>query len=105
MDGELVGANALDVGTQQVEQPAQLLDVRLRRGVADDGLSFGDFVAQLTFLLFQNLADEQSRPPFNKPSAVPKDYAWARMNSHTGNSKIRIRGTVAMERGHDPTIK
>lgn len=22
------------------------------------------------------LTDEQSRPPFNKPSAVPKEFAW-----------------------------
>ena len=42
----------------------------------DDGLSYGDYVEQLTFLLFLKMADEQSRPPFNKPSAVPKDYAW-----------------------------
>ena len=39
----------------------------------DDGLSYGDYVEQLTFLLFLKMADEQSRPPFNKPCAVPKD--------------------------------
>jgi len=42
----------------------------------DDGLSYGDYVEQLTFLLFLKMADEQSRTPFNKPSAVPKDYDW-----------------------------
>jgi type I restriction enzyme M protein len=30
----------------------------------DDGLSYGDYVEQLTFLLFLKMADEQSRPPF-----------------------------------------
>ena len=39
----------------------------------DDGLSYGDSVEQLTFLLFLKMTDEQSRPPFDKPSAVPKD--------------------------------
>ncbi len=34
----------------------------------DDGLSYGDYVEQLTFLLFLKMADEQSRPPFKKPS-------------------------------------
>jgi hypothetical protein len=34
----------------------------------DDGLSYGDYVEQLTFLLFLKIADEQSRPPFNPPS-------------------------------------
>jgi len=42
----------------------------------DDGLSYGDYVEQLTFLLFLKVADEQSRPPFNKPSPVPKEFAW-----------------------------
>ena len=42
----------------------------------DDGLSYGDYVEQLTFLLFLKMADEQSRPPFNKPSPIPKDFDW-----------------------------
>jgi type I restriction enzyme M protein len=42
----------------------------------DDGLSYGDYVEQLTFLLFLKMADEQSRPPFNKPTAVPKGFGW-----------------------------
>jgi type I restriction enzyme M protein len=42
----------------------------------DDGLSYGDYVEQLTFLLFLKMADEQRRPPFNKPSAVPKQFGW-----------------------------
>ena len=42
----------------------------------DDGLSYGDYVEQLTFLLFLKMADEQSKPPFKKPSAVPKGFGW-----------------------------
>ncbi len=42
----------------------------------DDGLSYGDYVEQLTFLLFLKMADEQSKPPFNKPPAVPKGFGW-----------------------------
>jgi type I restriction enzyme M protein len=30
----------------------------------DDGLSYGDYVEQLAFLLFLKMADEQSRAPF-----------------------------------------
>lgn len=41
----------------------------------DDGLSYGDYVEQLTFLLFLKMADEQSRPSFSKSSAVPKEFA------------------------------
>ena len=42
----------------------------------DDGLSYGDYVEQLTFLLFLKMADEQSRPPHNKLSPVPKGLGW-----------------------------
>ena len=56
----------------------------------DDGLSYGDYVEQLTLLLVLKMADEQSRPTFDppslhgfgatgKPSAVPRDYAWQNM--------------------------
>ncbi|MDZ7652841.1 MAG: type I restriction-modification system subunit M N-terminal domain-containing protein [Burkholderiaceae bacterium] len=37
----------------------------------DDGLSYGDYVEQLTYLLFLKMADERSRPPYNEPSLVP----------------------------------
>lgn len=42
----------------------------------DDGLSYGDYVEQLTFLLFLKMADEQSRAPFKKPSPIPKGFGW-----------------------------
>lgn len=51
----------------------------------DDGLSYGDYVEQLTFLLFLKMADEQSRPPFNKSSAVPKEFAWASLLGRDGD--------------------
>ena len=37
----------------------------------DDGLSYSDYLEQLTFLLFLKMADEQTRPPFNRPPIVP----------------------------------
>ena len=43
----------------------------------DDGLSYGDYVEQLTFLLFLKMADEQSKPPFNKPSPIPQGLQLA----------------------------
>ncbi len=41
----------------------------------DDGLSYGDYVEQLTFLLFLKMADEQSRLR-GTPSPVPKGFGW-----------------------------
>ena len=31
----------------------------------DDGLSYGDYLEQLTYLLFLKMADEQTKPPFS----------------------------------------
>jgi type I restriction enzyme M protein len=51
----------------------------------DDGLSYGDYVEQLTFLLFLKMADEQSRPPFNKPSKIPAEYDWRSLLAKDGD--------------------
>jgi type I restriction enzyme M protein len=51
----------------------------------DDGLSYGDYVEQLTFLLFLKMAAEQSRPPFNKPSPIPKEFDWQSLLKHDGD--------------------
>jgi type I restriction enzyme M protein len=42
----------------------------------DDGVSYGDYVEQLTYLLFLKMADEQTKPPFSKPSTIPEGLDW-----------------------------
>ena len=42
----------------------------------DDGVSYGDYVEQLTYLLFLKMDDEQTRPPFNRKSKIPAKYNW-----------------------------
>ena len=42
----------------------------------DDGVSYGDYVEQLTYLLFLKMADEQTRPPFNKASRILQGLDW-----------------------------
>lgn len=51
----------------------------------DDGLSYGDYVEQLTFLLFLKMADEQTQPPFNKPSPIPKEFGWDKLMKLDGD--------------------
>ncbi|GDY21036.1 DNA methyltransferase [Verrucomicrobiota bacterium] len=61
----------------------------------DDGLSYGDYVEQLTFLLFLKMADEQSRPPFNKPSPIPKGKDWPALLAKDGDElEIHYRHTL-----------
>lgn len=42
----------------------------------DDGLSYQDYIEQLTFLLFLKMADEQSKPPFSRPRIIPVGLDW-----------------------------
>jgi len=42
----------------------------------DDGLSYGDYVEQLTYLLFLKMDDERSSAPYNKKSRIPAKYNW-----------------------------
>src|ERR1700757_2152032 len=51
----------------------------------DDGLSYGDYVEQLTYLLFLKMADEQSRPPFNKSSPIPRSFGWVELRKRDGD--------------------
>jgi len=57
----------------------------------DDGMSYGDYVEQLTYLLFLKMADERSRPPYsspggdNQPSLIPAQYAWPALLARDGD--------------------
>ena len=50
----------------------------------DDGLSYGDYLEQITYLLFLKMADEYSKPPYNRDTHVPKNYNWESLRTKTG---------------------
>src|SRR2546425_337893 len=51
----------------------------------DDGLSYQDYIEQLTYLLFLKMADELARPPFNRPPLVPADLDWQSLLDRDGD--------------------
>jgi type I restriction enzyme M protein len=65
----------------------------------DDGLSYGDYVEQLTFLLFLKMADEQTRPPYSKPSTIPKDLSWGSLKDLDGDDLDRQYRHILTELG------
>ena len=65
----------------------------------DDGLSYGDYVEQLTFLLFLKMADEQTRPPYSKPSTIPKDLSWGSLKDLDGEDLDRQYRHILTELG------
>ena len=42
----------------------------------DDGLSYGDYLEQLTYLIFLKMSDEYAKPPYKKESGIPAGYTW-----------------------------
>lgn len=50
----------------------------------DDGVSYGDYLEQLTYLIFLKLSDEYSRPPYNRETGIPAGYTWSDMNTLKG---------------------
>ncbi len=50
----------------------------------DDGVGYGDYLEQLTYLIFLKMADEYSKPPHNRKVGVPARFAWPVMRPLKG---------------------
>lgn len=50
----------------------------------DDGVSYGDYLEQLTYLIFLKMSDEYSKPPYKKNTGIPEGYTWSDMNTLKG---------------------
>jgi type I restriction enzyme M protein len=51
----------------------------------DDGVGYGDYLEQLTYLLFLKMADEYSKPPHNRKMPIPSEFAWDTLISKSGS--------------------
>ena len=61
----------------------------------DDGLSYGDYLEQLTFLLFLKMADERTGEPWNQPAIVPAEYGWPKLVVKDGDAlEVQYRHTL-----------
>lgn len=50
----------------------------------DDGVSYGDYLEQLTYLIFLKMADEYTRPPYSRDVGIPAKYNWQNLKSKRG---------------------
>ena len=50
----------------------------------DDGVGYGDYLEQLTYLLFLKMADEYAKPPYNRKLPIPPEYAWESLTEKRG---------------------
>jgi type I restriction enzyme M protein len=50
----------------------------------DDGVGYGDYLEQLTYLLFLKMADEYSKPPHNRKLPIARQYNWESLTAKSG---------------------
>ena len=50
----------------------------------DDGVGYGDYLEQLTYLLFLKLAHEYAQPPYQRQTHIPAGCDWPSLRSKTG---------------------
>lgn len=50
----------------------------------DDGVSYGDYLEQLTYRIFLKMSDEYSKPPYKRETGIPAGYTWSDMNTLKG---------------------
>jgi type I restriction enzyme M protein len=70
----------------------------------DDGVGYGDYLEQITFLLFLKMADEFSRPPYNRQTNVPEAYNWKSLTSKRGAELELHYTTLLRELGQQPRM-
>jgi len=61
----------------------------------DDGVGYGDYLEQLTYLLFLKMADEFSKPPYNRKLPIPKEFAWENLTSKRG-AELEVHYTTLL---------
>src|SRR5712671_787875 len=50
----------------------------------DDGVGYGDYLEQLTYLIFLKMAEEYSRRPYGREVGIPAEYTWQSLKSKKG---------------------
>ncbi|UDF60538.1 class I SAM-dependent DNA methyltransferase [Halobacterium sp. BOL4-2] len=70
----------------------------------DDGVSYGDYVEQLTYLVFLKMDEERSNPPLNKESKVPEEFSWSQLVEKEGDELERHYRRTLQELGDEEGI-
>jgi type I restriction enzyme M protein len=68
----------------------------------DDGVSYGDYLEQLTYLIFLKMADEYSQPPYSRKVGIPTEYNWQGLKTRRGAELEVHYVTLLRELGNKP---
>ncbi|SOH95230.1 type I restriction enzyme M protein [Monaibacterium marinum] len=50
----------------------------------DDGVGYGDYLEQLTYLIFLKMADEYGKPPYSRDIGIPSGFDWTSLTTKRG---------------------
>jgi type I restriction enzyme M protein len=70
----------------------------------DDGVGYGDYLEQLTYLLFLKMADEYTKPPYNRTMPIPPQYSWESLVGKSGSELELHYNTLLRELGQEKGI-
>ena len=68
----------------------------------DDGVGYGDYLEQLTYLIFLKMADEYSQSPYNRKVGIPAEYNWQSLKAKRGAELEVHYVTLLRELGNKP---
>jgi len=68
----------------------------------DDGVGYGDYLEQLTYLIFLKMADEYSQPPYSRKVGIPDEYNWQSLKAKRGAELEVHYVTLLRELGNKP---
>lgn len=67
----------------------------------DGGITYGDYIDQLTNLLFLKIRDELTKPPYNEERIIPEQYDWTtlltRRGSDLSDQYVKILNALSKE--------
>jgi type I restriction enzyme M protein len=70
----------------------------------DDGVGYGDYLEQLTYLLFLKMADEYTKPPQSREMPIPQEYAWETLTNKSGAELETHYNILLRELGKDKGV-
>lgn len=50
----------------------------------DDGVGYGDYLEQLTYLIFLKMAEEYAKPRYSRDVGIPEGFDWNSLTSRRG---------------------
>ncbi len=68
----------------------------------DDGVGYGDYLEQLTYLLFLKMAHEYAQPPYSRNTHIPRSCDWPSLTSKVGEPLEAHYLTVLHKLGQEP---